>query len=99
MLSLDLLATQALPGLVYGMLLFLVSSGLTLVFGMMGILNITHAAFYMLGAYLAYTTVQITGSFWLSLLTAPLVVGALGALVERFLLRRIHSSVTPTSCS
>ncbi len=90
MLSLDLLATQALHGLVYGMLLFLVSSGLTLVFGMMGILNITHAAFYMLGAYLAYTTVQITGDFWLSLLVAPLVVGALGALVERFLLRRIH---------
>jgi branched-chain amino acid transport system permease protein len=91
MLPLDLLATQALHGLVYGMLLFLVSAGLTLVFGMMGILNITHAAFYMLGAYLAYTTVQVTGNFWLSLLVAPLVVGALGALVERLLLRRIHA--------
>jgi branched-chain amino acid transport system permease protein len=83
-------ATQALHGMVYGMLLFLVSSGLTLVFGMMGILNIAHAAFYMLGAYLAYTTVAATGNFWLSLLVAPLLVGLLGAAVERGLLRRIH---------
>ena len=82
--------TQAVHGLVYGMLLFLVSSGLTLVFGMMGILNIAHAAFYMLGAYLAFTTVRITGSFWVSLVVAPVVVAVLGALVERFLLRRTH---------
>jgi branched-chain amino acid transport system permease protein len=91
MLPLSVYATQGLHGLVYGMLLFLVSSGLTLVFGMMGILNIAHAAFYMLGAYLAYTTVQVTGSFWLSLLVAPLVVAALGAVVERWLLRRTHA--------
>jgi branched-chain amino acid transport system permease protein len=73
------------------MLLFLVSSGLTLVFGMMGILNIAHAAFYMLGAYLAYTTVGWTSAFWLSLVTAPLAVGILGGLCERFLLRRTHA--------
>jgi branched-chain amino acid transport system permease protein len=91
MLPLPVLATQALHGVVYGMLLFLVSSGLTLVFGMMGILNIAHAAFYMLGAYFAYTTVQATGSFWLGLLVAPLAVGLLGALVERGLLRRTHA--------
>lgn len=91
MFSPTVYATQALHGVVYGMLLFLVSSGLTLVFGMMGILNIAHAAFYMLGAYLAYTTVVTTGNFWLSLLVAPLVVGALGALVERGLLRRTHA--------
>jgi len=88
--GLSVYATQALHGMVYGMLLFLVSSGLTLVFGMMGILNIAHAAFYMLGAYFAYTTVAATGSFWLSLLVAPIVVGLLGAAVERGLLRRIH---------
>lgn len=90
MFPLPVYATQALHGVVNGMLLFLVSSGLTLVFGMMGILNIAHAAFYMLGAYLAYTTVVVTGHFWLSLLVAPVVVGALGALVERWLLRRTH---------
>jgi branched-chain amino acid transport system permease protein len=91
MFPLSVYATQTLHGVVYGMLLFLVSSGLTLVFGMMGILNIAHAAFFMLGAYLAYTTVAVTGSFWLSLLVAPIVVGLLGALVERWLLRRTHA--------
>jgi branched-chain amino acid transport system permease protein len=90
-LPLSLYATQALHGIVYGMLLFLVSSGLTLVFGMMGILNIAHAAFFMLGAYLAFTTVTVTGQFWLSLLVAPIVVGLLGAIVERWLLRRTHA--------
>jgi branched-chain amino acid transport system permease protein len=89
--SFSVYATQGLHGLVYGMLLFLVASGLTLVFGMMGILNIAHAAFYMLGAYVAYTTVQATGSFWLSLLVAPIVIGLLGAAVERWLLRRTHA--------
>lgn len=91
MFPLSVYAIQTLHGVVYGMLLFLVSSGLTLVFGMMGILNIAHAAFFMLGAYLAYTTVAVTGSFWLSLLVAPIVVGLLGALVERWLLRRTHA--------
>lgn len=91
MFSLSVYATQGLHGIVYGMLLFLVSSGLTLVFGMMGILNIAHAAFYMLGAYVAYTTVAVTGNFWLSLLVAPILVGLLGAAVERGLLRRIHA--------
>jgi branched-chain amino acid transport system permease protein len=91
MFPLSVYATQGLHGLVYGMLLFLVSSGLTLVFGMMGILNIAHATFYMLGAYLAYTTVHLTGNFWLSLAVAPLAVGVLGAVVERFLLRRTHA--------
>ena len=91
MFALSVYATQALHGVVSGMLLFLVASGLTLVFGMMGILNIAHAGFYMLGAYLAYSTVQATGSFWLSLLVAPIVVGAFGALVERWLLRRTHA--------
>jgi branched-chain amino acid transport system permease protein len=91
MFALSVYATQALHGVVSGMLLFLVASGLTLVFGMMGILNIAHAGFYMLGAYLAYTTVHVTGDFWLSLLVAPILVGALGALIERWLLRRIHA--------
>ncbi len=88
MLPVSVYATQALHGIVYGMLLFLVASGLTLVFGMMRILNLAHASFYMLGAYVAYSTLQATGSFWLSILVAPAVVGVLGGLVERVLLRR-----------
>ncbi len=82
---------QAIHGLVYGMLLFLVASGLTLVFGMMGVLNLAHAGFYMLGAYFAYFVVSWSGNFWLSLLMAPIGVGIAGAFVERFLLRKVHT--------
>jgi len=77
-------------GVVYGMLLFLVSAGLTLVFGMMGVLNIAHTAFYMLGAYLAFSVAVWTGSFWLALLVVPICVGLVGAVVERFFLRKVH---------
>ena len=78
---------QVMHGLVYGMLIFLVASGLTLVLGMMGVLNIAHAAFYMLGAYFAYTLSLHLGSFWLSLLISPLLVGALSIFMERYLIR------------
>ena len=78
-----------LNGLSYGLLLFMLSSGLTLIFSMMGVLNFAHASFYMLGAYVAYSIASLVG-FWPALLVAPLVVGALGALFERHALRRVH---------
>lgn len=78
-----------LNGLLYGMLLFMLASGLTLIFGMMGVLNFAHASFYMLGAYVAYTFGLYTG-FWAALFLAPILVGALGALVERYGLRHVH---------
>ena len=81
---------QVVHGLVYGMLLFLVASGLTLVFGMMGVLNMAHASFYMLGAYIAYTLSAFLGNFWLSLLICPLLVGLLGVVIERFFLRKAY---------
>ena len=71
------------------MLLFMLSSGLTLIFGMMGVLNFAHASFYMLGAYVAFT-VGLHLGFWPALVIAPVVVGLLGALVERQGLRRVH---------
>jgi len=79
-----------LNGLSYGLLLFMLSSGLTLIFSMMGVLNFAHASFYMLGAYFAY---QITGlvGFAAALVLAPLLVGALGAAFERYSLRRVHA--------
>ena len=89
--TLAALPVQALHGLVYGMLLFLVASGLTLIFGMMGVLNFAHGALYMLGAYFSWSILQWTGQFWLSLLVAPLLVALGGALIERFCLRRVHS--------
>ena len=85
-----IIPVQFLHGLVYGMLLFLVASGLTLIFGMMGVLNFAHGALYMLGAYFSFSILRWTGQFWLSMLVAPLLVGAIGVLMERFLLRRVH---------
>jgi branched-chain amino acid transport system permease protein len=82
---------QALHGLVYGMLLFFVASGFSLVFGMMGVLNIAHTGFYMVGAYVGYTVFVKTGNFWLALVIAPIVVGLLGAVVERFFLKKVHA--------
>ena len=78
-----------LNGLSYGLLLFMLSSGLTLIFSMMGVLNFAHASFYMLGAYVGYSVTQVTG-FWPALVIAPLIVGALGALFERLCLRQVH---------
>lgn len=85
----EFLITSLLNGAIYGMLLFMVSAGLTLIFGMMGVLNFAHASFYMLGAYLGYT---LSGAFnfWVGLLVAPLLVGVVGVLIERFMLRRVH---------
>src|SRR5262245_12040309 len=86
---LQLVFFSLLNGVVFAMLLFMLSSGLTLIFGMMGVLNFAHASFYMLGAYFAYTMARHVG-FWPALLLAPLLVGLLGALVERYGLRRVH---------
>lgn len=87
----DVIINHMLHGIVYGMLLFVVSVGLTIVFGMMNVLSIAHAAFYMLGAYVAFSIIGITGNFWLSLVLAPVIVFIVGYLVEYFLLRRVHS--------
>jgi branched-chain amino acid transport system permease protein len=78
-----------LNGVSYGLLLFMLSSGLTLIFSMMGVLNFAHASFYMLGAYIGYSVTQLVG-FWPGLFVAPLLVGVLGALFERLTLRKVH---------
>ena len=78
-----------LNGVSYGLLLFMLSSGLTLIFSMMGVLNFAHASFYMLGAYFAYA-ISVKLGFWPALVLAPLVVGVVGALVERYGLRSVH---------
>jgi branched-chain amino acid transport system permease protein len=86
-----LYVSQGMHGLAYGMVLFLVASGLTLIFGMMGVLNMAHAAFFMLSAYFCYQITIWTGSFWLALLAGPIATGLLGMLVEKFLLRKMHA--------
>ena len=75
-----------------GCILILVALGLSIVFGLMGIINFAHGIFYMLGAYAGWLTVQLTGSFWLALFTAPLGVGLVGVLVERGVLQRIYGT-------
>ncbi len=85
----DLFA-QALNGLSYGVLLFLLSVGLTLIFGMLDVVNLAHGSFYMLGAYAGLTLIATTGNFWLALVVAPLVVGGIGAAIERACLRPLY---------
>jgi branched-chain amino acid transport system permease protein len=85
----DTLVFSLLNGTVYGLLLFMVSAGLTLVFGMMGVLNFAHASFYMLGAYFAYTLQGLVG-FGPAVVAATLLSGAVGVVVERWFLRRVH---------
>lgn len=77
-------------GLSLSFLLFLLAAGLTLIFGMLGVINFAHGALYMLGAYLSYQIVIATGSFWLGLLFAPLIVAAIGALLEMTTLKQVY---------
>jgi len=88
-MNVEFFVISLLNGVSYGLLLFMLSSGLTLIFSMMGVLNFAHTSFYMLGAYVAYTLSGIIG-FWPALFIAPLLVGALGAAFERYSLRRVH---------
>jgi branched-chain amino acid transport system permease protein len=80
---------STLNGVLYGLLLFMLSSGLTLIFSMMGVLNFAHASFYMLGAYFAYAIGATTG-FWAAMFLSPILVAGVGALVERYGLRNVH---------
>ena len=87
----EIVLVSLLNGLVYGMLLFMLASGLTLIFSMMGVLNFAHASIYMIGAYLAFTISQVVG-FFPALIIAPILCGLLGAAIEVFGLRRVHSN-------
>jgi branched-subunit amino acid ABC-type transport system permease component len=84
------LAAQTLNGLAYGALLFLLAVGLTLIFGMLDVVNLAHGSFYMLGAYAGLVMISATGSFWLALLAAPLAVGLVGMGIERVCLRPLY---------
>jgi branched-subunit amino acid ABC-type transport system permease component len=88
--SLELAFQQALNGLSFGALLFILAAGLSLVFGMMDVVNLAHGAFYMLGAYIALSVVQLTGSFWIAMIAAPVTLGLLGLVIEPLLLRRLR---------
>lgn len=88
-MNVEFFVISLLNGVSYGLLLFMLSSGLTLIFSMMGVLNFAHTSFYMLGAYFAFSISQVIG-FWPALILSPLIVFALGAAFERYCLRRVH---------
>jgi branched-subunit amino acid ABC-type transport system permease component len=81
---------QALNGISFGALLFILAAGLSLIFGMMDVVNLAHGAFYMLGAYVTLSVVQVTGQFWIALVIAPVLIGLLGLVIEPVLLRRLR---------
>ena len=85
----ELILISTLNGVLFGMLLFLMASGLTLIFSMMGVLNFAHASFYMLGAFFGFQISRWAG-FWPALILAPILVGGVGMLVERYGLRNVH---------
>ncbi len=86
----DAFLANLLNGLSWGMLLFLISIGLTIIFGVMGVLNFAHGSLFMLGAYLCMQFVRWTGSFWVGLLLGPPLVAVLAVGIERFLLRPLY---------
>lgn len=81
---------QCLNALSQASLLFMIAVGLTLIFGIMRVINFAHGTLYMLGAYIGFKTVDLTGSFWLALIVSPLVVGAIGAVFERFFIKWLY---------
>lgn len=86
---------QTLNGLSYGMLLFLLAAGLSLIYGLMKILNLTHGSFYLLGGYIGLSVVHLTGSLLAAILVGSLSIALLGAVMERFFLRRFHLQELP----
>jgi branched-chain amino acid transport system permease protein len=89
-ISASALAAQVFTGLVLGLIFVLLAIGLSLIFGLMTVVNFSHGAFYMLGAYFGFFLFGKTGNFWLSLVVAPLMVGVFGFLVERILIRPLY---------
>ena len=90
--SASCVVTQASTGLIVGALLFLVAAGLTLIFGVLGVINFAHGSFYMLGAYFALSAYRLSGSFALSVVIAGLGVGLFGLLLERLFMRRVYNA-------
>jgi branched-chain amino acid transport system permease protein len=90
-MSTELFFVQLINGIQYGLLLFLIASGLTLVFGVMGILNLAHGSMYMVGAYLVWYFVAVTGSFTVSAILSAVIALGLGILIERVLIQRLYN--------
>lgn len=84
------IAIQFLNGLSFSLLLFLLAAGLSLIFGMMDVVNLAHGSFFLFGTYLGISIIRVTDNFWIALLVTPLVIGGLGLVVERYLIRSLY---------
>jgi branched-chain amino acid transport system permease protein len=89
-MSSSVFLAQLLNGLQYGLLLFLIASGLTLIFGVLGVINLAHGSLFMIGAYIAYAVAKLSGSLWFALPAAIVGGIVLGLLLERFLFRYFY---------
>ena len=89
-MEIDLIAVQLFTGVALGAVFVLLSTGLSIIFGMLGVVNFAHGAFYMTGAYAGVFFLALTGNFWLALAAVPLLIGALGLGVERLLIRPLY---------
>ena len=94
-MSLQQFWTQILNGLSFGAILYFLAAGFTIIFGLMGIANLAHGGFYLMGGYFGITTILVTGQFWLGLVAGGVLVMVLGASTERLLLRRIRGLEKP----
>lgn len=88
--TISYLAIQSLNGLALSLLFFLLAAGLSIIFGMMDVVNLAHGSFFLIGTYIGVSIVRFTGNFWLALIITPLVVGLLGLLVERYLISYLY---------
>jgi branched-chain amino acid transport system permease protein len=86
----QLLALQLMTGIALGAVYALLAIGLSLIFGMLTVVNFAHGAFFMVGAFLGVYSLTLTGNFWFSLLVVPLITGAIGLVCERFLVRPLY---------
>ena len=89
-MTISLLIEQVLNGVQFGMMLFLMAAGLTLIFGVMGLINLAHGSFYMIGAFAAASVAGLLGSFWLALLASLILAAIAGSIVEITIIRRLY---------
>jgi len=91
-MSIEVLVFQLLNGLVWGLILALMALGLSLIYGLLKVVNVAHGSLYMLGAVLSWYVIRFTGNFWVAMLVAPIIVGLLGVVIERAIVRRLSDS-------
>src|SRR5438132_14360867 len=92
LVMLDTLLLLALNGLIWGLIIALIALGLSIIFGLLDIINIAHGDFFLVGTMVAWATVQMTGNFWLAFLLAPLIGLALGAIIQRVVSQPIRNA-------